>query len=135
MVNANYNTTDDIIKKLQSLKGKRKVNFYTKKSKFFDERKNRRQSGTFQFEEDTFSKNTQNIGKNYKEVLLLIKFLQTKPQIKDMNIKYYELYNTVIKNRDEKKVVNIIYEDNEIDYINFVDFLLLIITLEEKMVI
>ena len=30
MVNANYNSTEDMIKKLQSLKGKRKSKFYKK---------------------------------------------------------------------------------------------------------
>ena len=60
---------------------------------------NRRQSGNFQFEEDPFSKYVQGIGKFYHEVLLLVKFLQTKPQIKNMDIKYYDLFYTVIKKR------------------------------------
>ena len=45
-----------------------------------------------------------------------MKFLQTKPQIKNMNINYYDLYFTVIKVRDENKDI-----DNS-DYINFNDF-------------
>ena len=45
----------------------------------------RRQSGTFQFEEDLFSKKVQGNGKTYHEVLLLFKFLQTKPKVKSMN--------------------------------------------------
>ena len=28
-----------------------------------------------------------------------MKYLQTKPQVKNMNINYYDLYYTVIKNR------------------------------------
>ena len=36
-----------------------------------------------------------------------------------MNINYYDLYCTVIKNRDEKEVVNDEYEN---DYISFDDF-------------
>ena len=46
----------------------------------------RRQCGTFQIEEDLFSKNVQGFGKIYHEVLLLMKSLQTKPQVKSMNI-------------------------------------------------
>ena len=72
----------------------------------------------FKFEEDTFSKNAQGNNKFYKEVLLLFKFLQTKPQVKIMNIKYYDLYYTVIKNRDEKEIVNDKHENNENDYNN-----------------
>ena len=67
-------------------------------------------------DEDPFAKNAQGISKNYHEVILLIKFLQTKPHIKNMNIKYYDFYYTVIKNRDEKEVVDNQYEN---DYINF----------------
>ena len=51
----------------------------------------RRQTNTFQFE-DPFSKDVQGIRKIYHEVLLLMKCLQTKPQIKKMNINYYDLY-------------------------------------------
>ena len=50
-----------------------------------------------------------------------------------MNIISYGSYYTVIKNRDDKEIVNNKHEDNEIDYISFnVFFLLLIIILEEK---
>ena len=83
----------------------------------------RRQSGTFQFEEDPFSKNVQGIGKFHHDVLLLMKFLQTKPKVKGMNINYYDLYYSVNKNRDENKVVNDKYENSEIDYISFNDFI------------
>ena len=41
-----------------------------------------------------------------------MKFLQTKPQVKNMNIKYYDLYFTVIKNRDEKESVDNQYEND-----------------------
>ena len=34
-----------------------------------------------------------------------MKFLQTKQQVKNMNINYYDLYYTVIKNRDDKEIV------------------------------
>ena len=46
-----------------------------------------------------------------------MKFLQTKQQIRNMNIKHYDLYNTVIKSRKE------IVDDNENDYINFNDII------------
>ena len=38
-----------------------------------------------------------------------------------MNINYYDLYYTVIKNRNEKETL--IDKDNENDYINFNDFI------------
>ena len=50
-----------------------------------------------------------------------MKFLQTKPRVKNMNNNYYDLYYTVIKIRDEKEIV----DDNvyENDYINYEDFI------------
>ena len=72
----------------------------------------------FQTQQETFSKNAQGISKIYHEVLLLMKFLQTKPQVKNMNIIYYDLYFTVIKTRDDKEIVN-----NVNDYINFNDII------------
>ena len=65
--------------------------------------------------EDTFAKNAQGISKIYHGVSLLMKLLQTKSYVRSMNISYYDLYYTVIKNRNEK---NVIVKDNEIDYIN-----------------
>ena len=41
----------------------------------------RRQSGTFQSEEDLFNKNEERITKLYLEEKLFLKFLQTKPQV------------------------------------------------------
>ena len=68
----------------------------------------------FQTQEDLFSRNAQGFSKIYHEVLLLMKFLQTKSQVKKMNINYFDLYYTVIKDRDEKESVN-----NESDYNTF----------------
>ena len=45
-----------------------------------------------------------------------MKFLQTKPQVKNMNINYYDLFYTVIESRDEK-------DNNEDDYFKFNDFI------------
>ena len=65
-------------------------------------------------DEDILAENAQSINKIYHEVLMLMKLLQTKPQVKNMNIKYYDLYYTVIKNRGEKEIVDNNYEN---DYI------------------
>ena len=65
----------------------------------------RRQSGTFQFEEDSFSKIIQSIGKIYHEVLVFMKFLQCKPSVKNMINYCYDLYYTVIKNGDDEEIV------------------------------
>ena len=71
-------------------------------------------------DEEPFAKNAQGINKIYHEVLFLMKFPQTKPQVKNMNNIYYDLYYTVIKNRDEKEIVDNKYEN---DYIDFNDFI------------
>ena len=71
------------------------------------------------FDEDPFAKNTQGISEVYHEVLLLMNFLQTKPQVKNMNNNYYDSSSTVIKNRDEKEIEDNKYEN---DLINFNDF-------------
>ena len=99
-----------MIKKLQQLKGKTKLKFYKNIRNFYDEMKRK----NLQTQGKPFSKNVQIISKIYHEVLLLMKFLQTKPQVKNMNINYYDLYYTVFKNRDEKEIVN--------DFINVHDF-------------
>ena len=49
-----------------------------------------------------------------------MKFLQTKLQVKTMNFKYFDLYYTVIKVRNENKDIDNQYED--VDYNNFNDF-------------
>ena len=54
------------------------------------------------FNEDPSATNAQGIGEIYHELLLLMKFLQTEPQVKNMNINYYDLFCVVIKNRKEK---------------------------------
>ena len=69
----------------------------------------------FQTEQDPFSRNAQGISKIYHEVLLLLKFLQTKPQIKNTNINYFDLYYTVIKTRVENKDIDNQYENDDND--------------------
>ena len=71
-----------MIIKLQSLKGKTKLKFYRNISKYYDEKKHE----NFHTQEDPFAKNFQRNNKIYHGVLLLIKFLQTKPQVKNINI-------------------------------------------------
>ena len=110
MVITTYNSTEDMINKLQLLKGKTKLKFYKNISNYYTEMKNK----NFQTQEDPFSK-------IYHEVLLLMSFLQTKPQVKNMNNNYYDLYHTVIKTRDENRDIDIQYENDENDYINFND--------------
>ena len=63
-----------MINKLQNLKGKTKLKFHQNISNYYDEMNIRRQSNTFQFEEDPLSKNVEGISKTYHEVLLLMKF-------------------------------------------------------------
>ena len=119
MVNTNYNTTEDMITKLQQLKGETKLKFYKNIHNYYTEMKNR----NFQSQEDPFAKNAQGFSKIYHEVLLLMKFLQTKPQVKNMNINYYDLYYTVIKTRGENKDIENQYENVDNDYINFNDII------------
>ena len=115
MVNTNYNSTEDRTNKLQSLKGKTKLKFNKNINNYYIEMKNKK----FQTQEDPFAKSAQGISKIFHEVLLLMKFLKTKPQVNNMNINYYDLYNTVIKTRDENKDIDIQNEDDENDYNNF----------------
>ena len=50
-----------------------------------------RQSNTFPFEEDFFSKGAQGITFIYHEVLLLMKFLQANPQLESLKMSFYDL--------------------------------------------
>ena len=46
----------------------------------------------FQTQEAPFAKIAQGVSKIYHETFLLMKFLQTKPQVKNMNINYYDFF-------------------------------------------
>ena len=70
----------------------------------------------FQTQEDPFAKNAQGISKINHGNLLLMNFLQTKLQVKNMNINYYDLYYTVIKIRDENKDIDNQKKDDDNDY-------------------
>ena len=120
MANTTYNSSEDMINKLQSLKGKTKLKFYKNISNYYIEMKNK----NFQTNnQDPFAKNAQGISKIYHDVLLLMKFLQTKPHVKNMNINYDDLYYTVIKTRDENGDIDNQYENDENDYIDINDFI------------
>ena len=69
-------------------------------------------------DEDPISKNAQGISKSYHEVLMLMKVSQTKPQVKKMIFIFYELYYTVVKDRDATEILD---NQNENDYIIFKD--------------
>ena len=71
----------------------------------------------FQTQEDPFSKNAQGINKSYYEVVLIMKFLQSKREVKNMDFIYYDLYNTVIKTRDENKDIDNQYQNDYNDFI------------------
>ena len=113
MVNTTYNSKEDMINKLQRLKGKTKLKTYKNLSNYYD-------NMDVKMDEDPFAKNAQGIVKIYHEVLLVMIFLQTEPQIRNMNIKYYDLSYTVIKKRD-KESVNEKNEKIDNDYTNFND--------------
>ena len=51
-----------------------------------------------------------------------MEFLQTKPDVKNMNINYTDLYYTVIKTRDENKNIDNQYENTYHDYLDINDF-------------
>ena len=68
LVITTYNSTEDMINKLQELKGKTKLKIYKKISFCYDNK-------TIRFDEDTFAKNVRGISKYYREVLSLMKIL------------------------------------------------------------
>ena len=98
MANTTYISTEDKINSVQSLKRKTKLKFYKIISNYYDNMSVRK-------DEDPFAKSVQGNDKTYHEVLLLMKLLQTNPPVKKMN-KYYDLYYTLIKNRDDKEIVD-----------------------------
>ena len=70
LVNTTYNSTEDMINKLQELKGKTKLTFYKDISNYYDEMKHK----NFQTQEDRFSKNAQGLIKIYHAVFFIIEF-------------------------------------------------------------
>ena len=74
MVKTKYNSTEEMINELQELKGKTKSKFYKNICTHYDNMNNR-------MDEDAFSKSARGVSKLYHEVVLLMKFLRTKPQV------------------------------------------------------
>ena len=101
-----------MINELQQLKGKTKLKFFKNKGNYYD-------NMNIRFDEDAFARNAQGISKTYHKVLKLMKFLQTKPQVKNMNINFYDLFYTVIKTRDGNDNIDNEFENDDNDYINF----------------
>ena len=87
MARNTYYSTQEINKNLKLLEGKTKQKIFQNLSNYHDEMNIRRRSGNFQFE-DILSKNVRDVGKIYHEVLLLMKCLQTKHQVKSMHIRH-----------------------------------------------
>ena len=94
-----YKMTVDMINKLQSLKYETKLKIHQIKSKFYDKMNYRRLGGSFQMGEDFFSRAFLKL-----EALLLMKFLQIKPQLKSLKIVFYDLCYASIKNLSEEGV-------------------------------
>ena len=57
-------------------------------------------------------------------MLLLLKILQTKTQVKKLNYIHYDLYFTIRKNRDGKEIINDKYKNIENDYSSFEDLII-----------
>ena len=97
--------------KLQQIKDKTKLEFYKNINKYYD-------NMNIRFDEGPFAKNAQGINKIYHDVLKWMNFLQTKPEVKNMIIIYYDLYYNVIKIRKEKEFLDDKYEN---DFISLKD--------------
>ena len=95
MVNTKFKSTEDMINKLQEVKGITKLEFY-QSNIYYDQMHYMRQCNTFLFEEHASAENAQGISNIFREVPFLVKFLQTKRQVKLMNMNYYDLYYTVV---------------------------------------
>ena len=113
-----------MINKLQILKGKTKPKFYQFISNFYEEMNFKRGRRIFQFEEDSFANKAEGISIIYQEVLLKLKNLQTKPQVKSMNVKYFDLFDAFIESRGEKEIETDEYEKTEIHYVKYKDFII-----------
>ena len=79
MASTKYNSTEDMINNIQQLKNKRKPKIYKTTSIYFD-------NMNIRIDEDQFARNAPGVSKIYHEVFLLMEFLQTKPQVKNMSI-------------------------------------------------
>ena len=92
-----------MINNKQQLKNKIKSKIYKTTSNYYD-------NMNIRIDEDHFARNAPGVSKNYHEVFSIMEFLQTKPQLKNMNTNYFDFYYTVIRNRNDKETVNVEYE-------------------------
>ena len=90
-----YKSYQEMIDKLQLLKGKTKLKFRQNYSNIYSEMQWKRYMNEFQFE-DIFARNAKGIALIMYEALMLLKFFQTKPKLKQENIDYFDLYYTII---------------------------------------
>ena len=104
-----------MIKTLQELKGKTKSKIHQYISKNYAEMHCRLQNCIL-FDEDHCAKNAQSIATIFHEVFLFMKFLQTKPQVKSMNINCYALFCTFNKNSTEGEKIEISYRSFQAIY-------------------
>ena len=88
MFSAKYNSSQGMNGALQSLKFKINLKIYANIYKYYDELKYRMESGSFHYEEDIFRKNEEKITKLYPEIIILLKNLQTKPQVKKVKFNF-----------------------------------------------
>ena len=70
MVTSTYNSTEDMIGKLQELKGKTILKFYKHIGNYYD-------NMNIRMDEDPFARNAKGISEICYEVLMVMKFLQT----------------------------------------------------------
>ena len=85
MVNTTYNTTEKKINNIKEIKGQTNIKIFKKISNYYTEMKHK----NFQTQEDPSSKTARGISEIYHELLLLSKFLETKSQVKNMNINLF----------------------------------------------
>ena len=90
-----YRKTKNTIDKINKLKGETKLKFERNFSIYCDEMNYHRQKRKFSFEEDLFSNIAHSNTRIMHEVLLMMNFLHTKPQIKDKNKIYNDLFYAI----------------------------------------
>ena len=102
MSQTKYKSYQEMIDKLQLLKGKTKLKYRQNYSNVYSEMQWKRSNNNFQFE-DRFARNKKGIMLIMLEALMLIKFFQTKPYLKNENIDYFDIYYVIILNKLEKE--------------------------------
>ena len=97
MFNTKNNKAVDKNTKLRNSEEKTKMKLLKNISRYYDEMKHHRQKTIFQYEEEPFAENAQDMGKIMRKVSKFLHFLQTKPHTKIIKKNYFALYCTVIK--------------------------------------